>query len=52
MDYDLAEFAVSHALKLGADYADARIENTTTNTTLNLSKAATPEAIPVFNAKK
>ncbi|MBI2137536.1 TldD/PmbA family protein [Candidatus Woesearchaeota archaeon] len=31
MDYDLAEFAVSHAIKLGADYADARLENTTAN---------------------
>ncbi len=31
MDLDLAEFAVSHALKLGAKYADARLETTSKN---------------------
>ncbi len=31
MDFDLAEFAVSHALKLGAKYADARLETTSKN---------------------
>ncbi len=31
MDLDLAEFAVNHALKLGAKYADARLEETSKN---------------------
>ncbi|MAG16294.1 TldD-like protein [Candidatus Woesearchaeota archaeon] len=31
MDLDLAEFALNHALKLGAKYADVRLETTRTN---------------------
>ncbi|MBS3133437.1 TldD/PmbA family protein [Candidatus Woesearchaeota archaeon] len=31
MDLDIAEFALNHALKLGAKYADARLETTATN---------------------
>src|SRR3989338_7729132 len=31
MDLDLAEFAVDYAIKLGAKYADARLETTSKN---------------------